>query len=87
MEACPTCGHKEPEKCGFCGKKMGGTYGWSGLCNRTCYYGISELLEYYDTHDVQPDPRLEKYFSKYSPQTHSFVCSKNPKWDTSSSLK
>lgn len=63
--------------CIYCEKVNTDYTGWEGLCNRMCYYGISELLEKYNTGQVtDPDPKIVKYFTKYPEPNHSFVTEK-----------
>jgi hypothetical protein len=49
--------------------------GWEGLCNRGCYYDLSELNDKYEnaTDNAPPDPRLVTYFSRYPEPMHSFA--------------
>ena len=72
------------QTCGYCGEK--GEYnGWENLCDRSCYYGLSNLLYKYESFtdpSVIPDPRLVDYFTKYvevEPQ-HSFIFNKLKKY-------
>ena len=61
------------QKCEFCGKTAE-TSGWTGLCDRRCYYGLSDLIELYETGKrSEPDPRVIAYFTLYPEPTHSFM--------------
>ena len=60
--------------CAYCGEKYDDDGSWQNLCDRRCYYGLTNLLEAYNKSngDVQPDPRLVAYFTLNSDVTHSF---------------
>ena len=59
--------------CIYCDKTHIDYTGWASLCNRTCYYGICNLLDKYNNGEVaEPDPRIVKYFSKHPISSHSF---------------
>ena len=58
--------------CTYCGKQMVQN-GWADLCQRQCYYGLSELLTKYNSGpDEIPDPRIVVYFTKNPESGHSF---------------
>jgi hypothetical protein len=62
--------------CIYC-KKTSPYWGWTDLCNRTCYYGLSDLLEAYESGSVaEPDPRIVTYFTKNPEPAHSFIFNK-----------
>lgn len=66
--------HIENDKvtCILC-DKVSSSWGWTGLCNRTCYHGLCELLEAFESGRVpDPDPRLVKYFTLYPYPSHTF---------------
>jgi len=61
------------QKCLYC-KKVELYSGWMSLCDRTCYYGLSNLLESYENGTVtEPDPRIVEYFKKYPEPEHTFM--------------
>ena len=63
-------------KCIYC-DKISPYWGWTDLCNRTCYYGLCDLLEAYETGSVtEPDHRIVTYFTKNPKPTHSFIFNK-----------
>jgi hypothetical protein len=69
-------GHVEPVYCIYC-KKTSPYWGWTDLCNRTCYYGLCELLEAYESGSVaEPDSRIVSYFTKNPKPSHSFIFNK-----------
>jgi len=58
--------------CAFCSQKFN-YRGWEGLCDRSCYYKLNELIDVFEEGYVsEPDPRIVKYFSSYSFFTHGF---------------
>ena len=64
------------QNCFYC-SKISKWRGWDNLCNRTCYYGLCDLLNSYENGEVEnPDERLIKYFTKYRVPTHSFIFDK-----------
>jgi len=64
------------QKCYYC-SKVTKYRGWDNLCNRQCYYGLSNLLYDYEKGNVlEPDPRIVEYFTKYRVPTHSFIFDK-----------
>jgi len=65
-----------PVHCMYC-DKTSPYWGWTDLCNRTCYYGLCELLESYESGStVEPDPRIVIYFTKNPQPSHSFIFKK-----------
>ena len=63
--------------CIYCDKINTDYTGWESLCNRTCYYGIVELLEKYNKNEESiPDPKIVKYFTEHPEPTHSFLSEK-----------
>ena len=64
------------QACMYCGRTS--KYrGWESLCDRSCYYGLSELLQMYENEKVNiPDQRIIAYFTKYPEPSHSFVFEK-----------
>jgi len=62
--------------CVYCGKTSP-DQGWTGLCNRSCYYGLSELISSYDKTNIL-DGQVITYFRLYSKTSHSFICKRNP---------
>jgi hypothetical protein len=57
--------------------KVSPNWGWAGLCNRTCYHGLCNLLEAFESGLVSdPDPRLLKYFTLYPNPSHTFIRNK-----------
>ena len=71
----------EPDqKCIACGK-IGKYRGWDSLCNRSCYYTLSDLFDSFENEQVaQPDARVVEYCTKYPILTHSFVDEKVRIW-------
>jgi len=63
--------------CIYCEKIDIDYKGWDSLCNRTCYYGITDLLTKYNNGEVsEPDPKIIKYFTKHPDSSHSFFSEK-----------
>ena len=71
----------EPDqKCIACGK-IGKYRGWDSLCNRSCYYTLSDLFDSFENEQVaQPDARVVEYCTKYPILTHSFIDEKVRIW-------
>jgi hypothetical protein len=64
------------QRCIYCSKTK--VYsGWDNLCDRRCYYGLSELINAYENgvHTI-PDGRVVLYFTKYPKPSHSFCFDK-----------
>jgi len=61
------------QACEFC-SNVKEYRGWTGLCNRGCYYGLCDLIELYENGKVAtPDQRVVVYFTKYPNTSHTFM--------------
>jgi hypothetical protein len=59
--------------CIYCEKTHTDYTGWTGLCNRSCYYGICDLLDKYNNGNIiEPDSKIVKYFTMYPEVGHLF---------------
>ena len=69
------CPDKEPatvQTCMYCYKTQE-YWGWVDLCSRSCYHGLTDLLNSYEKEEVSvPDRRLVRYFTKHPDPAHSF---------------
>jgi hypothetical protein len=75
------------QKCIYC-DKYSEHNGWESLCNRTCYYGLVDLLESYEKGAVSdPDARIVKYFTIYPEPSHTFFHEKISEYIAKSKLK
>ena len=75
------------QNCIYCGKYSENN-GWDSLCNRTCYYGLVDLVESYERGAVSdPDPRIVKYFTLYPEPSHTFFHKKISEYIAKSNVK
>lgn len=64
------------QRCIYC-ETVSECSGWTDLCDRRCYYGLSALLFSYESDLVpSPDPRIIEYFKKNPDPPHSFIFEK-----------
>ena len=63
--------------CIYCEKPHTDYTGFTGLCNQSCYYGITKLLDKYNNEeDLVPDSKIVKYFTKYPDTGHLYYIEK-----------